>query len=225
MGHTNSTANLSLPQFIGSDKPTWLGDVNGAFSAIDAYAGTNDAAVSAAASAAANAVADASNAVNTANTANTTAGNASSTATAANTVAGQALTIANSTDTKVGALIDLDTVDKTSIVRAINEVRSGVVLATAAANQTYAQQLDDISAAFGVLSDQLRSRCILKVENAIYHVSDIGGLFTKTLCDATTAYITTLKVNTHQALEYTSAGSVTEFSSATNSETMQLIML
>ena len=35
MGHTNSTANLALPQFIGTDKPTWLSDVNGAFAAID----------------------------------------------------------------------------------------------------------------------------------------------------------------------------------------------
>ena len=50
MGHTNSTANLSLPQFIGTDKPTWLGDVNGAFSAIDSYVGTNDAALAAAVS-------------------------------------------------------------------------------------------------------------------------------------------------------------------------------
>lgn len=35
MGHTNSTVNYNLPQFVGSDKPSWLGDVNGAFLAID----------------------------------------------------------------------------------------------------------------------------------------------------------------------------------------------
>lgn len=35
MSHTNSTANYNLPQFVGSDKPTWLTDVNGAMSAID----------------------------------------------------------------------------------------------------------------------------------------------------------------------------------------------
>ena len=35
MGHTNSTVNYNLPQFVGADKPSWLGDVNGAFLAID----------------------------------------------------------------------------------------------------------------------------------------------------------------------------------------------
>lgn len=35
MGHTNSTTNYSLPQFITTDKPAWLTDINGAFSAID----------------------------------------------------------------------------------------------------------------------------------------------------------------------------------------------
>ena len=35
MGHTNSTTNYSLPQFITTDKPAWLTDINGAFSDID----------------------------------------------------------------------------------------------------------------------------------------------------------------------------------------------
>lgn len=35
MSHTNSTTNYNLPQFIGTDKPTWLNDINGAMSAID----------------------------------------------------------------------------------------------------------------------------------------------------------------------------------------------
>lgn len=36
MSHTNTTTNYNLPQFIGSDTPGWLTDVNGAMSAIDA---------------------------------------------------------------------------------------------------------------------------------------------------------------------------------------------
>ena len=32
---TNKTANYELPQFIGSDKPTWLGDFNTAMATID----------------------------------------------------------------------------------------------------------------------------------------------------------------------------------------------
>lgn len=35
MSHTNSTANYNLPQFVTTDKPAWLTDINGAFSAID----------------------------------------------------------------------------------------------------------------------------------------------------------------------------------------------
>lgn len=35
MSHTNSTANYSLPQFVGSDKPAWLTDVNSAMTSID----------------------------------------------------------------------------------------------------------------------------------------------------------------------------------------------
>lgn len=35
MAHTNSTTNYNLPQWIGSDKPTFLGDLNTAFNDID----------------------------------------------------------------------------------------------------------------------------------------------------------------------------------------------
>ena len=35
MSHTNSTTNYNLPQFLGTDQPAWLTDINGAFSAID----------------------------------------------------------------------------------------------------------------------------------------------------------------------------------------------
>lgn len=39
MGHTNQTPNKQLPQFVDSDKPTWLGDVNEVFQKIDAEFG------------------------------------------------------------------------------------------------------------------------------------------------------------------------------------------
>lgn len=35
MAHTNSTPNYNLPQFVTTDKPAWLTDINGAFSDID----------------------------------------------------------------------------------------------------------------------------------------------------------------------------------------------
>lgn len=41
MAHTNSTQNYNLPQWIGSDKPTFLGDFNNAFTEIDAQLKVN----------------------------------------------------------------------------------------------------------------------------------------------------------------------------------------
>ena len=136
MGHTNSTANYNLPQFVGSDKPTWLGDVNGAMSAIDA-------AIANAASAATDAASVATNAATVAAGAVTTANAASATATAASTAAGTATSTANTAaDTAnnaqstavsaynkaltVGDVTELTTTDKTSAVAAINEVNAAL---------------------------------------------------------------------------------------------------
>ena len=140
MGHTNSTPNIGLPQFIGTDKPTWLGDVNGAMSAIDTKIGSIDAAIATVDAKADNAVADASGAVTTATNAVNTAGAASTTATQANNLATQALTVANNTadlctqsivpsvtanTTAIGTLADLTTTAKDNLVNAINEVAQG----------------------------------------------------------------------------------------------------
>ena len=59
MSSTNKTSHYNLPQFIGSDIPTWLGDFNSAMTAIDS--GINAAATSAsgAATTAAQALTDA----------------------------------------------------------------------------------------------------------------------------------------------------------------------
>ncbi len=53
MAHTNSTENYRLPQFINTDKPAWLTDVNNAYAAIDtAIKSASDAAGAAATQAA-----------------------------------------------------------------------------------------------------------------------------------------------------------------------------
>jgi hypothetical protein len=41
MSSTNHTTNYNLPQFIGTDKPAWLGDINPAMAAIDSQMKTN----------------------------------------------------------------------------------------------------------------------------------------------------------------------------------------
>lgn len=48
MAHTNETTNYGLPQFLETDKPSWLSDFNGAMSAIDAQMKSNDDAAAAA---------------------------------------------------------------------------------------------------------------------------------------------------------------------------------
>lgn len=46
MSSTNHTTNYNLPQYVGSDKPAWLGDINPAFSAIDTAMHANAVAAS-----------------------------------------------------------------------------------------------------------------------------------------------------------------------------------
>lgn len=124
MAHTNSTSNYELSQFIGTDKPTFLGDYNGDMQKIDAAikgakdtadgASTTANAASAlattasetattAATAAASADANATTALNTANGATTTANNAATAASAASTAATNAATKADAAKTEAEA--------------------------------------------------------------------------------------------------------------------------
>lgn len=137
MASTNKTTNYDLSQYIGTDKPTYLGDYNSDMLKIDTQMKTNADNV-------ATAISSAESAISTANSANTTAGQANTTAQNANTVAGQAnttagnaqstansaLSTATNADTKVGDLANLTTTDKTSVVNAINEVNADEVYST-----------------------------------------------------------------------------------------------
>lgn len=48
MSYTNKTTNYDLPQWVAADKPTFLQDLNGAFSDIDAQMKTNETAAASA---------------------------------------------------------------------------------------------------------------------------------------------------------------------------------
>ena len=108
MGSTNKTANYDLPQWIGTDKPTWLGDMNDAFLKIDTGMKSNQTEISGAVSDAGNALSKATSAeqgVNTltpiVNTASENASQALSTANNAQSTAGTANTNANSALSKL----------------------------------------------------------------------------------------------------------------------------
>lgn len=108
MASTNKTTHYELSQYVSSDKPTYLVDYNGDMAKIDTGINT---------------------AKTTADTANTAATNAATaaetaqtTATTAVTNAATAQTSADSANTKIGTLANLNTVEKTNLVGAINEV-------------------------------------------------------------------------------------------------------
>lgn len=151
-GHTGETDNYDLPQFIGTDKPTWLGDFNSAMSAIDTGMAENASditslgtRVTSAESTATQASTDVASLQSTVSTLSTnvtsvtsTANNAQSTATSALSTANSAQSTATSADgkadanaTKIGDLTDLDTTAKTDIVSAINEVNEKNIMSIA----------------------------------------------------------------------------------------------
>ncbi len=124
---TNKTANYDLPQFVGTDKPTWLGDFNEAMTDIDAGMHENATNISAMASDVQTATSTASqasqnvasltstvsslssdvqSATTTANNASATASSALNTANAAN---GKADTNASNIATNTSDISDLQT--------------------------------------------------------------------------------------------------------------------
>lgn len=76
MAHTNSTPYYSLPQFLATDKPAWLVDVNPAYTAIDTGMHAAQTAADAAQTDATQALDDAAAAAGTATTADTKASGA-----------------------------------------------------------------------------------------------------------------------------------------------------
>lgn len=95
MASTNKTPNYDLDQFIGSDKPTWLGDYNGDMLKIDTQMKANADSASQASSSAGSAVEIATQANEIADTANKTANEAVTTANEAKTVVNQVTTKAD----------------------------------------------------------------------------------------------------------------------------------
>lgn len=106
-GHTNETTNYDLPQFVGTDKPTWLGDFNTAMSDIDTAIASNasdisslDTRVTSAEGVASQASSDVASLTSTVSTLSTNVGTATTTANNAQSTATSALNTANSADGK-----------------------------------------------------------------------------------------------------------------------------
>lgn len=97
MSSTNHTTNYNLPQFVGSDKPAWLGDINPALAAIDTAMHTN-------ATTATQGVTDASTAQSRADSAYAKASDADTAAATAQTTANQAISLGNTNAAKIEGL-------------------------------------------------------------------------------------------------------------------------
>lgn len=117
MASTNKTTHYELSQYLGSDKPTYLGDYNGDMAKIDTQMYQN--------------ATNAQLGITNAGTAQDRADSAYTLATTANNTANNALTTAQTADTtssanttNIGAMADLTTTDKSSLVDAINEVNA-----------------------------------------------------------------------------------------------------
>lgn len=104
---TNKTANYDLPQFVGTDKPTWLGDFNEAMADIDTgmHKNASDIAsmqsdVASATSAASQASSDVATLTGTVNTLSGTVASVQTTANNASQTASSALNTANTANGK-----------------------------------------------------------------------------------------------------------------------------
>lgn len=104
MGSTNKTQYLQLPQWIGTDQPTFLGDMNDAFLKIDNGYNDVNGDASSAISQAGQAVQTANNANTAATTAQETAESASGDAKTALTTANNALEVANTANSSIASI-------------------------------------------------------------------------------------------------------------------------
>ena len=122
--HTNATTNYELPQFVGTDKPTWLGDFNEAMSDIDAgmHENASDIAtmqtdVATATATASQASQDVAGLTTTVNTLSTTVSSVQTTANNASQTASSALNTANTANGKA----DTNSTNITSLQNAVRE--------------------------------------------------------------------------------------------------------
>lgn len=254
MASTNKTTHYELPQWIGTDKPTFLGDLNQAFEDIDTGIYNAATAASNAASAAGSAQSAASTAQSAAESAASTASAANTLATTANTNAVTALNAIGSTPLQTQAqtltaavnevLHDVpdDATDipydnqtsgltATNVQGAIDEIAQGGggglrLVETAAANQTYAAQAATLYAAYQNLTlEEKLSSFIVNDDNTILRIEALNAaIYSRHAENDTAIYGNTLWLA--GSAYYGSTGTtVTNNSNTTNTGTLKLYVV
>lgn len=216
MGHTNQTANYNLPQFVGTDKPSWLGDINDAFAAIDtaiAAAASEASTADGKADALTTTVSGHTTQIGVLNNTVTTQGNTLNTVTSligngTPTTTDQTIIGAiNELHADQGDLEDLQTTDKSSLVAAINEAAQGggggghVVVATVTADgsKTWTQLLNELYAL--ISSENLENTVIEYFDTTNTEFYQIS-YYSNAIIIASYAYVTSsdFEMNTIQLL-------------------------
>lgn len=196
MGYTNTTAHYNLPQYVSTDVPSILGDVNDTYATIDGaiYAAAEDAtdaksdaasavsAVSAAQADATQALADALAAQTDATTALTNAATAQTTANGAVTAAGAAQTTANGAATLLGnTTLPTGQTTVTGAIDALDKaVNRGSVSIAANGTETLADILNQL---YGLIDGAKLTKDSVLEENrpsgivTYYHIANTGATY------------------------------------------------
>lgn len=135
MSYTNKTPNYDLPQYVGTDKPTYLGDFNETMLKIDSALHTNASNIASAGSTAETALNTAQTANTTSNNAQTTASQAQTTATNANTTAESANDMANSAMEDTQKIVDYLIFSETTLTSSGITAKTGTT--SLSVNKTY----------------------------------------------------------------------------------------
>lgn len=212
MGATNHTPNYNLPQFIGTDKPTWLSDVNGAFSDIDTQMKANATSAAQGISDAASASTVATSANNKANTLDTQI-NTPGTGLAA-VVSGHTTAI-TSINSDIGSTV-LPTIAQTltgAIDELYNDITGSSVSINADGVKTYSQLMDELFALVTFANVSRNSKLIFSTSagDSFFDLTNKTGVlvYSNATSSDTDFYVTSLTLKSSGSTYYASARSST----------------
>lgn len=189
MSSTNKTTYYNLSQYVGTDKPTYLGDYNSDMAAID--------------TAIHEAADDASIAVSTANTANATASTASSNATSALSTANTALNTANTASETAGTASTNASAALTAASAAETAAAANTITNLAPAyDPTLTYAVDDLVTYIDVLGSGKLYKCIVAVSTPeAFNINKWDDVTTSEIyqkkSDEEIIYTTTANVSTY----------------------------
>ena len=168
MGATNKTTIYKLPIFVPTDKPTWLGDFNGAMNSIEA--GLVDAKNSST-----TVIQTANTALNIANQAETNVQSATTAANNAVALANTANTNATEAKTSANNAVNLANTAKTNATEAKTSANNAISVANAASAEL-ASRLNPVSVTLtSTNAAVIRSKLTVKNRRAVLYLEYDGG--------------------------------------------------